>query len=125
MANVLYKGDTPLATIAPKDASELPYSNGVSVKDKIDSMTDWNLVGSITNTTSQTIPNGTKEILLMVMNTSLGTCFGAIHLPSIAVPSVILIPYSWNSVLTLNRSQLTLSFADTSITNYVCRLFYR
>lgn len=32
----LYKGDTPLATFVPKDASELPYSNGVSVKDKID-----------------------------------------------------------------------------------------
>ena len=34
----LYKGDTPLATFVPKDASELPYSNGVSVKDKIDAI---------------------------------------------------------------------------------------
>lgn len=79
MANVLYKGDTPLATIAPKDASELPYSNGVSVKDKIGSMVQAPNLSNITreNLTSATaveITSTGKWYCVTAENQSSGTC---------------------------------------------------
>lgn len=65
----LYKGDTPLATFVPKDASELPYSNGVSVKDKIDDVeasTNWKWVGSASSTSEINLPQTWKELLAQV-----------------------------------------------------------
>lgn len=65
----LYKGDNPLATFVPKDASELPYSNGVSVKDKIDSMANLKVVKTVNANTysswSQAIQSLYNDYLLL------------------------------------------------------------
>ncbi|MBO7733915.1 MAG: hypothetical protein J6S67_15230 [Methanobrevibacter sp.] len=76
----LYKGDTPLATFVPKDASELPYSNGVSVKDKIDSMeevvTHQNQDQTITIYTQ-----GKHADLYLDANTTTGVPLAGLQLP--------------------------------------------
>lgn len=70
----LYKGDTPLATFVPKDASELPYSNDVSVKDVLDlsTLTSKSAISGGTTTATLDISDFTWDMfnpLLAIMTT--------------------------------------------------------
>lgn len=100
------------------------YNSWNDITTRID-RNEWKLVGVITTTTSQTLPTGTSEILIVGLNAGQGTAFGSMVLPSSGVPSVVAIPYNSTSLLVLNKNGLTLSFADATQTDRVARLYYR
>lgn len=111
-----------------KTADDIPYSTGVSVKDKIEDVESklaWKLVGVITTTTSQNIPTGASEILVVACNHNQGTAFGSMVVPTDNMPLVLALPYNSTDLLALNRSGTTLSFLDTTKTDRVARLYYR
>ena len=106
-------------------AEQVMMSDGVtSVEEAVDGIEDglhWQLVDTITNSHSVTVPTS-HEILFVALNDTLGTAFGSLTIPSSSLPQAISIPYHNNDDVILSRSGTTFS---TAATGKVVRVYKR